>query len=108
MSTLTTPRPTQPRVGTPTQLGAYTVSGENRVLIGQRINGVVRLSDQPATGRGRRYLIERGLEVDGQAAVDALISDYLKQAHRHQQIPADYVPLASYLAAVDAIAQATS
>ncbi len=59
----------------------------------------VRISDLPAHGPGRRYLVERGLEGDGQAAVDALIADHLAQAARDGRIPAEYVPIDVYLEA---------
>jgi hypothetical protein len=41
----------------PRELGRYRISGGERVVLGQRVLGVVRLSDVPADGRGRRYLI---------------------------------------------------
>jgi hypothetical protein len=100
MNALTTTPRTQTAVGKPTQLGAYSLPGQNRVLIGQRIDGVVRISDQPATGAGRRYLVERGLEQDGRAAVEALVADYLDQAARHQVIPAQDTPVSRYLRAL--------
>jgi hypothetical protein len=37
----------------------------------------VRVTDVPAHGRGRAYLVERGLEHDGHAALKALVADYL-------------------------------
>ena len=61
-------------------------SGE-RILYGQRINGVVRVTDRPAAGHGRSYLIERGLEQDGYSALKALIADYTSQAGRLDEVP---------------------
>ena len=74
-------------VGERVQLKSYTVNGRRRVIYGQRINGVVRLTDRPAHGKGRSYLIERGLEQDGCAALNALIADYLRQAWVLDQVP---------------------
>jgi hypothetical protein len=91
MSTLTSPRPSNTGVGQPTQLAAYSIPGQDRVLIGQRVEGVVRISDQPANGQGRHYLVDRGLEEDGHAAVEALIADYLAQAAKSGQIPIAHV-----------------
>ena len=75
------------KVGERVELGRYTISTGERVVYGQRINGVVRITDHPASGTGRRYVIERGLEEDGHAALKALLADYLAQAAKHQQIP---------------------
>jgi hypothetical protein len=47
----------------------------------------VRLTDNPANGHGRAFLIERELEQDGNAALQALIADYLEQAATHERIP---------------------
>jgi hypothetical protein len=40
-----------------------------RVLHGQRVNGIVRVTDSPAVGNVRAFLVERGLEEDGNAAL---------------------------------------
>ena len=60
----------------------------------------VRVTDNPANGRGRAYLIERELEQDGNGALQALIRDYVEQAERHGEIPMN-VPLSRYLAHVE-------
>ena len=52
------------------ELARYTVSAGERVIHGQRILGVVRLVDDPASGEGRRYVIERELDRDGRARGD--------------------------------------
>ena len=88
------------RVGQRVELARYTIPGGERVLYGQRINGVVRVTDNPASGRGRAYLIERELEQDGNAALQALVHDYVEQAQRHGEIPM-HVPLSRYLAHVE-------
>ncbi|MDQ6807384.1 MAG: hypothetical protein M3065_21085, partial [Actinomycetota bacterium] len=51
----------------------------------------------PARGRGRAYLVERELEQDGNAALHALIADYVAVAERLQAIPMASVPLQSLL-----------
>lgn len=102
MTASTHPSDTQrpAHVGEPKRLAAYTIGEETRVLYGQRINGVVRISDHPADGRpGQRYVIERGLEQDGYGAVQALVADYITQAAKHRCIPAVNVPIDRYLGA---------
>lgn len=71
----------------PVELGRYTAAGQQRIVRGQRILGVVRVSDVPADdGNERRYVIER--ELATHAEVQALVADYLAEAERWDQIPA--------------------
>jgi hypothetical protein len=81
------PKRPAPKVGPRTELARYTIAGQARVLFGQRVDGVVRLTDCPTGAGERSYLVERGLEQDGNSALKALIADYLDQAERHQTIP---------------------
>jgi hypothetical protein len=78
------------RTGQPVELARYSVAdGGDRVLYGQRIDGVVRVVDRPV-GSGRSYLVERELEQDGPgsyAALTAMIDDYLGQARKLDAIP---------------------
>ena len=85
-------------VGERVELACYTIptAGE-RIIYGQSVDGVVRLVDVPADGRGRAYLIERELETDGFAALKALVTDYLEQASAHAQIPMQESVLDRYL-----------
>jgi hypothetical protein len=83
-------------VGQRVELARYRIPAGERVLYGQRINGVVRLTDNPAVGRGRAYLIERELEQDGNTALQALVADYVKQAELHGEVPMQ-VPLSRSL-----------
>ena len=76
-----------PRVGERVELARYAVRGGARIIYGQRINGVVRVTDCPASGTGRSYLVERGLERDGFSALKALVEDYTRQAGRLNAIP---------------------
>ena len=88
------------RVGQRVELARYTIPAGERVLYGQRINGVVRLTDVPLTAGGRAYLVERELEQDGNAALQALVADYVEQANRHGEIPM-HIPLGRYLAHIE-------
>jgi hypothetical protein len=72
------------RVGERVELARYTIPVGERVLYGQRINGVVRVTDVPVTPGGRAYLVERELEQDGNAALQALIADYILCRRRHR------------------------
>jgi hypothetical protein len=85
-------------VGERRELGRYTTAGgELRLVVGQRVAGVVRVSDVPASGRGRAYLIERGLEQDGNAALTALVAAYLADADRYGETPMGAHYLERYL-----------
>ena len=93
--------PATENVGQPRRLASYTIADQTRVLWGQRIDGVVRISDHPEQGQpGRRYVIERGLEQDGYGALLALVEDYIAQAVKHRCIPATNTPVDRYLAAL--------
>ena len=80
-------------VGERVELARYVVPAGERVLYGQRVNGVVRVTDVPACGHGRAYLVERGLEQDGYAAVTALVIDYVEQAELLADVPMAVSPL---------------
>ena len=88
-ATATAPR-RRVRVGERVELARYTVAGGERVLYGQRVDGVVRVSDHPATHGGRCYLVEREREKEGPgayAALQALLVDYLDQARLLDEVP---------------------
>ncbi len=69
------------------ELARYGVTdGGQRILSSQRVDGHVRVVDRPA-GRGRSYLVERELELDGPEAIDAMLADYLRQARKFDAIP---------------------
>ena len=101
-TTITPTAHTKATVGERVELARYTVSaGGQRILYGQRVDSVVRLTDNPVAGRGRAYLIERGLEQDGHAALIALVADYFDQAERLQEIPMGASLLDRYLQHID-------
>jgi hypothetical protein len=47
----------------------------------------VRVTDVPAHGRDRAYLVERGLEHDGYGALKALVADYVPRPSYSQLCP---------------------
>ena len=78
------------RTGARLELARYSVSAGDRALFGQRVHGVVRVTDVPLAPGGRAYLVERGLEEEGanaNAALHALIEDYLRQASIFDEVP---------------------
>ena len=92
-STVTEIRRNGNSVGERVELARYTVPGGQRVLYGQRVHGVVRVTDVPAGGRGRAYLVEREVEQDGYGALNAMVSDYLDQAQLLEDVPMAVSPL---------------
>ena len=82
--------PRRGRTGPRVELARYSIPAGDRVLYGQRVDGVVRLIDVPLEAGGRAYLVERGLEEEGSnahAALHALIADYLRQASVLDAVP---------------------
>ena len=92
------PKLTAPVVGKRTELARYTVAEGERVLYGQRVDGVVRVTDRPATPGGRAYLVERGLQTKDE--LDALVRDYVAEAERTGAPPLASCPVDRYLDAV--------
>ena len=94
------PKRTTPVVGKLTELARYTVAEGERIVYGQRVDGVVRVTDRPATpgGRRRSYLVERGLQTKDE--LDALVSDYVAEAQRTGAPPLASCPVDRYLDAV--------
>jgi hypothetical protein len=76
-----------PVIGARTELARYHVAEGERIICGQRIDGIVRVTDRPVVRGGRAYLVERGLET--KAELDALIADYLLCRTRHRRYYAD-------------------
>ena len=69
------------------ELARYRISAGERVIYGQRVLGVIRLTDLPADGHGRAYVIER--ELTRMAELHAIVADYLDQASRWDVVPAE-------------------
>lgn len=86
-----TPTTTPTHVGERVELARYRISRGERILHGQRVETIVRITDSPRAGEGRRFLVERGLEVDGYAALLALVADYVQQSQERDE-PAILVP----------------
>ncbi len=72
---------TAKRTGEPTKVGAYA----DRELIAHRVKGTVELRDEPACGKGRRYIIEA--ELTSMAELRAIVADYTATAARIEGIP---------------------
>jgi hypothetical protein len=71
--------------GRPQRLATYTADVGERILVGQRVDDVVRVSDVPADGRGRSYLVEP--EVGSMPELAALVADYQAKAARLGHVP---------------------
>jgi len=94
------------RTGERVELGRYSTSVGERILYGQRVLGVVRVTDVPLIRGGRSYLVERGLEEHGAGAnahLQAIVRDYLMQARTRNRIPVADLPLSRYAYALDRI-----
>ena len=95
------PRPRTPSVGKRTELARYRTPAGERVLYGQRVDGIVRLTDRPegaASASQRAYLVERDLQTKPE--LDAVIADYLSHAAKLGEPPMARCPLESYLEAI--------
>jgi hypothetical protein len=86
---------TEPRVGERVELARYAITAGERVLYGQRVNGVVRVTDKPASGDGRSFLVERGLT--SHAELLAVAADYVSESERRDE-PAAIVRVGEALA----------
>ena len=73
------------------ELARYRISAGERVIKGQRVLGVVRVTDIPANGHGRRFLVER--ELTSHVELEALVRDYLDQAQLWDVVPAGRNPI---------------
>ena len=49
-------------VGSRVALARYVTSAGERVVFGQRVDGIVRVTDCPSDHTGRSFLVERGLQ----------------------------------------------
>lgn len=77
--------PQAPSVGALVELSRYSVATGQRIVRGQRILGVVRVTDAPADGQGRHYIIERGLSSHDELL--GLVTHYVDHAHQCDDVP---------------------
>ncbi len=86
MTTTHTPAPTttdQPHTtqrGDRVELARYRADTGERLLIGQRINGIVHVFDEPAAGDHPAFTVETHLDTNSE--LQALVTDYLAKAKR--------------------------
>jgi hypothetical protein len=78
-------RPRAPKGGV--ELARYRLADAQRILRLERTGNSTRITDGPSSGVGRSYVVEAELADDGQAALDALVVDYLEQASSLQEVP---------------------
>jgi hypothetical protein len=71
--------------GRPQRLAGYTADVGERILVGRRVDGAVRVSDVPADGHGRSYLVEP--EIASMAELEALVADYQAKAEKLGYVP---------------------
>ena len=76
---------TEAKTGRPQRLATYNADVGERALVGQRVDGVVRISDLPAAGTGRSYLVEP--EITSMAELEALVADYTAKAAKLGYVP---------------------
>lgn len=75
----TTDQPQATR-GQRVELARYDTDTGTRLLVGQRIDGIVHIFDEPASGDHPTFLVETHLERNSE--LSALIDDYLAKAKR--------------------------
>jgi len=77
-----TPQPTTTTspAGQRVELARYDSDTGTRRLVGQRLDGIVHLFDEPAAGDQPTYVVESHLETNSE--LRALIDDYLAKAKR--------------------------
>jgi len=61
-------------------LASYQCDEGNRELVGQRVDGIVRIADRREDAGGRAYLVEEGITC--MAELEAIVADYLIKAKR--------------------------
>jgi hypothetical protein len=62
------------------ELARYQLECGERILVGQRVDGVVVVADVAAGEEGRVYLVER--RVESRADLDGLIAAYVADSQR--------------------------
>lgn len=67
-----------PVIGRRVELARYRTTAGERIVSGQRIDGVVRVIDKPTSPAGRSFLVERGLT--SKTELDALVAEYVARS----------------------------
>lgn len=86
MTTTLTPAPTTteqsrtPTQGQRVELARYLSDTGERLLIGQRLDGIVHVFDEPATGNSPSFTVDTHLDTNSE--LQALVADYLAKAKR--------------------------
>ncbi len=82
MTTTHTPQPTTTTTtaGQRVELARYDSDTGARLLIGQRLDGIVHVFDEPATGDHPTFTVETHLDTNSE--LQALVADYLTKAKR--------------------------
>ena len=76
---MSTTTDTPPTAGKAIVLATYECDEGERQLVGQRVDGIARITDRP-TSQGRSYLVEQGITT--MAELQAILDDYLTKAKR--------------------------
>lgn len=82
MTTTHTPQPTTTTTtaGQRVKLARYDSDTGARLLIGQRLDGIVHVFDEPAAGDAPTFTVETHLDTNSE--LQALVTDYLAKAKR--------------------------
>jgi hypothetical protein len=83
-----------------TELARYRLSEGERVLMGWRRGGGVEVTDRPAAGRHRAFVVDRGFRCGEQ--LTAFVGDYIGQTVRIDACPMSGAAIATMLAASEA------
>ncbi|HKI66648.1 MAG TPA: hypothetical protein VJ989_05205 [Solirubrobacterales bacterium] len=86
------------------ELARYRVSGGERVLMGWGRPGGIEVSDLPAEGRSRGYIVDRGFRCAEQ--LSAFLGDYVDQATRLDACPMSGQAIGAMLAGTESEALA--
>ena len=80
---------TKPATGAPHLLAEYDCDEGRRQLIGQRVDGAVRITDRRPGGRS--YLVAD--EIASMAELEGLVQHYLEHAEKLGYAPAQRLPI---------------
>src|SRR3954451_14764658 len=86
---------TESFAGPRVELARYLTGDGERVIYAVRVGGLVVVSDWPADGPGRTFVIERGVTCERE--LDALVTDYVDQSSERDE-PAAIVRVGDDLA----------